>query len=321
MKYCMSFIRLGLVAAIGTATLVITPPALGQQAKPSVSAELPPPATLPNVKAPYPVTQRAADGATTAAGTVQGPAISITLGQARIIAFPSNIIAAFFSDGKVIYARALHTRTMLLTGRAAGQATVTVLTQRNPKDVTGVANVLRVTVKPAQEKPTPAKFDVSEVTEISVQRTPCMGDCPVDQLVLRSDGTATYTGVANVERMGNYTGTFYKRPPAKPEPKTGDFGLGAFELPEGVDELVATPPDYFTGLVELMQLNKFFERKASYGEGEDGFDDFSAVIISAVRKGERKTVTNRTIRGSIALWGIEMAMRGVAADIKWQKVE
>ena len=309
MKYCMSLIRLGLVAAIGTATLVLTPqPALGQQAKPVVSPESAPPAATPNVKAPYPVTQR--DAATTA-GAVQGPAISITQGQARIIAFPSNIIAAFFSDGKVINARALHTRTILLTGRAAGQATVTVFAQRNPKDAVGVATVLRITVKPAEEK-----FDASEVTEISLQRTPCMGECPVDQLVLRADGTATYTGVANVERMGNYTGTFYKRPATKPEPKTG-----AFELPEGVDELVPTPPDYFTGLVELMQLNKFFERKASYGEGEDGFDDFSAVIISAVRKGERKTVTNRTIRGSIALWGIEMAMRGVAADIKWQKVE
>src|SRR5437868_598498 len=42
------------------------------------------------------------------------------------------------------------------------------------------------------------------ITEISFERTPCFGTCPVDKLVLRADGTATYTGTRYVERMGEY---------------------------------------------------------------------------------------------------------------------
>jgi hypothetical protein len=44
------------------------------------------------------------------------------------------------------------------------------------------------------------------ITEISLQRSPCFGTCPIDKVVLRSDGTARYTGTRFVERLGDYSG-------------------------------------------------------------------------------------------------------------------
>jgi hypothetical protein len=46
------------------------------------------------------------------------------------------------------------------------------------------------------------------ITEISLQRTPCFGRCPVDRVTLRSDGTATYRGERFVDRLGAYKGRF-----------------------------------------------------------------------------------------------------------------
>ena len=312
MKYCLSLLSVCIIAALGAATVFAAPPpASSPLPTPKISPNLPPPARLPIDKVPYPITQGKMSG--TAGSSGPRTMLSITQGLARLIAFESNILAVFFSDENVLAARALNSRTVAITGRAPGQATLVVFTQQNPKDVVGVANFFRVTVQSTQDK-IEDRFDASEVTEISLQRTSCFGSCSVDKVTLRSDGTAVYNGIANVERIGRYKGKFWKRPSAKPQLK------GAFELPEGVKELDVTPPDYFLGIVELLRLNKFFEMTDSYGQGEEA-NDFPTVIISAVRSGKRKTVINRFVQGSIALWGIAMAMRGVAAEIKWQKAE
>ena len=44
------------------------------------------------------------------------------------------------------------------------------------------------------------------VTEIALERTPCFGTCPVDRVVLRSDGTASYIGTRHVKLRGTYLG-------------------------------------------------------------------------------------------------------------------
>jgi hypothetical protein len=46
------------------------------------------------------------------------------------------------------------------------------------------------------------------ITEITLQRTPCFGRCPVDRVTLRADGTATYQGERFVDRLGTYKGRF-----------------------------------------------------------------------------------------------------------------
>lgn len=121
-----------------------------------------------------------------------------------------------------------------------------------------------------------------QITEITLRRTPCYGPCPVDELVLNADGTAQYTGKMNAMRIGQYKGTFWK---------------GEFEQ-----------------LARWIGTQEFFAMPDSYGWGNpDGSDQ----IISAVRGGQRKTVVNH-IGNSVAVWGMERAIRGVAADIAWQ---
>src|SRR5690242_20304163 len=45
------------------------------------------------------------------------------------------------------------------------------------------------------------------VTEVRLQRTACFGTCPVDEVVLRTDGTASYCGERFVDRVGRYRGS------------------------------------------------------------------------------------------------------------------
>jgi len=37
-----------------------------------------------------------------------------------------------------------------------------------------------------------------DITEVTLERTPCFGACPEDTLILRKDGTAAYLGRRNV---------------------------------------------------------------------------------------------------------------------------
>jgi hypothetical protein len=45
------------------------------------------------------------------------------------------------------------------------------------------------------------------VDEIGLERTQCYAGCPAYTVVIKADGTFRYTGVADVERVGDYTGT------------------------------------------------------------------------------------------------------------------
>jgi hypothetical protein len=128
----------------------------------------------------------------------------------------------------------------------------------------------------------PAVDAASPITEITLQRTWCYGRCPIDEVVLRADGTAAFTGKGNVGRTGQFRGTFWK----------GEFDQ----------------------LSKWLDSQGFFGMKDSYGSANI---DASDQIISIVRDGKRKTVTNHW-GGSLVFWGMERAIRGIAADITWQ---
>jgi len=124
------------------------------------------------------------------------------------------------------------------------------------------------------------------ITEISLERTPCLGKCPIDVLVLRSDGTADYFGKEHVARIGHFRGRF------NPE----DFAR--------LSKVVASHGDFF--------------RKAFYGpRGAD-----IPGVETTVKRGEETTkVSHNFSAGPVELWAMEMAIRGVAADIMCEQVE
>ena len=141
---------------------------------------------------------------------------------------------------------------------------------------------LGTTVSGRADGPPPA----DPITEISLERTLCFGSCPADKVVLRSDGTATYTGKNYVERIGTYEGRMRQEDYAK--------------------------------LAELMEARKFFEMQGRYLAA---VTDHPSVITSATRGGKTKVVDNYADSGPIELWGIEKTIQGVVAGIKWKRDE
>lgn len=128
------------------------------------------------------------------------------------------------------------------------------------------------------------KIDADPITEISLERTACYGTCPIDKVTLHADGTATYQGERFVEQLGQYKGTFARHD--------------------------------FERLAQLLETQQFFALQDRYANLAT---DLPSVVTSAIRGGKNKTVTNYGDAGPFALWTIQAVMRGVAAEIKWQK--
>jgi len=125
------------------------------------------------------------------------------------------------------------------------------------------------------------------ITEISLERSPSDWDqMPADKVVLYADGTAIYIGRRNVDRIGHFKGKIRK--------------------------------ETFEKLVKLLTTQDFFDLK----EISMALTDTSISVVSVTRGGKGTTFIDHGIGNyPITLWGIEMAIRGVAANIKWKKVE
>lgn len=131
----------------------------------------------------------------------------------------------------------------------------------------------------APASPAPA----AGISEIVLVRTDCLGPCPVDELVLRADGTAEYSGMRNTPLTGHFTGSI----------DTRDFGR----------------------LASMLSADGFFDLDASYGHRNI---DAAHDVITIVRNGMRTSITNYGRDQSIRVWAMEKMVRGTAADIRWQ---
>lgn len=124
------------------------------------------------------------------------------------------------------------------------------------------------------------------ITEITLERKGCFhGNCPVYEVSLRKDGTATYTGRKYVERIGQYRGKVY--------------------------------PHQFERLAKWVELQGYFKLQKIYAEG---MQDAEESMTSVVRGDIRKTVyTRNTEDPPLELWGINAAIDDVVAHIEWKK--
>jgi hypothetical protein len=131
--------------------------------------------------------------------------------------------------------------------------------------------------------------DAEGISEITLERTRCYGGCPVYKVILRRDGSATYIGIENVPRIGEYKSQVSPYQP-----------LGA----------------------EFIRLAKLIASQG-YLQMDDRYTvlitDLETVITSIVHNGKRKTIVNYGNQAPIELYGIERAIEGVAAEIKWEK--
>jgi hypothetical protein len=136
-----------------------------------------------------------------------------------------------------------------------------------------------------------ASSSVTQITELTLERGPCFGTCPIYRIVLRSDGTASYIGWNYVGRIGVYTGTF--------------------------------APEEFTRLAKEVEALSFWELQESYLQP---VNDLPVVRTAAVRADTtRKVVRDHgalgvpAVEGPAELLRIQAAIDRVAAEIAWER--
>ncbi len=123
------------------------------------------------------------------------------------------------------------------------------------------------------------------ISEVTILHTGCFGTCPVYELTLRRDGTATYVGSNHVAKVGTYTAS-----------------IGAARF------------DHLARAITLHGFNRF---KPNY---TISITDQSHVITTVVQGGHRKTVDNYADTGPQPLWEIQFIIDGVVAEAQWKKV-
>lgn len=131
--------------------------------------------------------------------------------------------------------------------------------------------------------------DAEGISEITLERVRCYGGCPVYKVILRRDGSASYIGRENVPRIGKYKSQTYPYQPLGAE----FIRLAKLVASQGYLKM----NDHYTILVK----------------------DAETVITSIVHNGERKTIVNYGNEAPIELYGIERAIDGIAAQIKWEE--
>jgi hypothetical protein len=138
------------------------------------------------------------------------------------------------------------------------------------------------------KKPEPPQEAAKKVTEITLERSGAGGGRE-DTLTLRSDGKALYVGKKNVERIGRYQGTI------------SEHGF----------------QDNFPLLAETYAALR--GQPLSTGKPTGG--RVTAVTIRIVWDGKPEEIADFFPGLDRPLWSLEMATRGVAADIVWKKDE
>ena len=130
---------------------------------------------------------------------------------------------------------------------------------------------------------------ISEITEITLERGACFGECPAYKVTFRQNRPATYIGDAYAPMIGTY---------------------------EAASD--SCSECYFAELATSLELQGFFDLQETYHEN---MVDDSRIVVSAVRNGKKKTVTSNDSRSPVELWGIAMTIDGVVSKIvKWNKI-
>ncbi len=152
-----------------------------------------------------------------------------------------------------------------------------------------IADLHRKWVKPKEVDPAPlvARFERLDsprhgVTEIGLERTLCLGTCPAYVVILRSDGTFSYTGEDYVKRKGKHTG------------RVSEWS--------------------FNQLAEYLVESGYMDMESNY---EIPITDLPTTYTTAVVNGKRKLVRNCGDVGPAKLWALQQAIDGVLCEAEW----
>lgn len=165
-----------------------------------------------------------------------------------------------------------------------------------------LAGLLCVNVRAFAAPVAPANPPVVKDTKASVTQISLLtadGLVPTDRIIFNQDGTATRTTGVGTD-----------------DPR--------IDSPEKTVELKGQiPAIQFKRLVALIESVEYFKLKRIY----TSYDWTPSYFVEVAKGEEKKGITVRDGnewgggKTPIGLWGLNMAIRGIAADIKWEKIE
>ena len=132
--------------------------------------------------------------------------------------------------------------------------------------------------------------DSSRITEISLERTPCYGTCPVYKVTLHADGTVTYEGKEFVKEIGT---------------RSGRISASDFQQ-----------------LARQVQKIDFFSLKDEYRSKKNPNGSILNVTdlptrITTVKKGDRTKTVENYFGGPDALKRLEEAIDRISGSAVW----
>ncbi|MGL4610249.1 MAG: DUF6438 domain-containing protein [Trueperaceae bacterium] len=122
------------------------------------------------------------------------------------------------------------------------------------------------------------------ISEVGLERSRCLTDCPAYTVILNADGTFRYTGEYGVERMGEHTGT---------------ISVG-----------------------ELNQVFSFINESLFMGFEDTYSADFldAPTTYIMIKKGkDLKIIENYANTGPATLWAIEQLIDGLLETATWDE--
>lgn len=132
---------------------------------------------------------------------------------------------------------------------------------------------------PALPYPAPS---LEGVSEISLQRTGCLGSCPAYQVTFKSDGTAAYWGGEYAVRQGNFH---------------------------------ASAPDRLNLLVAWARALGILDLNPTYSFVTVDAPDF---YVAFVLNGKQKILFDPGGKGPVPLYAFELMIDSVVRDLDWQ---
>ena len=132
--------------------------------------------------------------------------------------------------------------------------------------------------------PPPPQPKATEISEIGIERTRCLVNCPAYTLIIQKDGTFRYTGEYGVERLGEHTGMV-------------DKGT-------------------LNQVLQFVDESNFMDFQNSY---TTPFLDSATTYTLVTKKGEQKVVENYANAGPATLWAIETLIAGLLETATWEE--
>jgi hypothetical protein len=172
-------------------------------------------------------------------------------------------------------------KTTILT--IAAIAFLTIFFACDQKKAQGTDNVTKKTnpIEDVAEKEDPAEQPADKPYEaVGYKKTPCFGKCPVYEVKIYSDNTATWYGKMNVERIGWYEAKLTGTKVQDIKDKASELGYLDFYNEYPVEHKVADLPSTIT----TVRYGDMIKSVKNTIEGPEKLNEFEAYLEGVINR-------------------------------------